>query len=84
MVEAHFELWDRLLFRDYLIEHPHVAQDYGNLKRKLSNTHAKDRVAYTEAKTDFVVRITNIAKGYYAEGQPSAKKEPGGPCHFSQ
>jgi GrpB-like predicted nucleotidyltransferase (UPF0157 family) len=61
------ELWDRLLFRDYLIEHPHVAKDYGNLKRKLSNTHANDRVAYTKAKTDFIVRITNIAKAYYME-----------------
>jgi GrpB-like predicted nucleotidyltransferase (UPF0157 family) len=72
MVEAHFELWDRLFFRDYLIEHPHVAQDYATLKRKLSNTHANDRVAYTEAKTDFIVWITSIAKEYYREAQQSA------------
>ena len=69
MVEANFELWDRLLFRDYLIEHPHVAQDYAKLKSELSITHVKDRVAYTEAKTDFIVRITSIAKGYYGEAQ---------------
>lgn len=69
MVEAHFDHWDRLLFRDYLIEHPHVAQAYGNLKRKLSATHAHDRVAYTKAKTDFVVRVTKIAKAYYGEAQ---------------
>ena len=24
MVEPHFEHWDSLLFRDYLIEHPHI------------------------------------------------------------
>ena len=72
MVEAHFELWDRLLFRDYLIEHPHVAQDYSKLKRKLSNIHVNDRIAYTEAKTDFIVRTTNIAKEYYVGAQPGA------------
>jgi GrpB-like predicted nucleotidyltransferase (UPF0157 family) len=53
MVEAHFEHWDRLLFRDYLIDHPHVAQAYGDLKRKLVSAHAQDRIAYTAAKTDF-------------------------------
>lgn len=69
MVEAHFKVWDRLLFRDYLIEHPHVAQEYGKLKRKLSKSYANDRVAYTEAKTDFIARITNVAKGYYRPSQ---------------
>ncbi len=78
MVEAHFELWDRLLFRDYLIEHPRVAKEYAKLKRDLSNTHANDRVAYTEAKTDFIVRITRLAKRYYGEAQqgfPSGGKK---------
>ena len=27
MVERHFEHWDRLLFRDYLIQHPDAARD---------------------------------------------------------
>ena len=27
MVEADFEHWNRLLFRDYLIEHPAVAEE---------------------------------------------------------
>ena len=69
MVEAHFEHWDRLFFRDYLIEHPQVAQAYGQLKRRMSNTYANDRVAYTKAKTDFIARVTKIAKGYYGEAQ---------------
>jgi GrpB-like predicted nucleotidyltransferase (UPF0157 family) len=30
MVEAQFEHWDRLLFRDYLFEHPDVAQELKN------------------------------------------------------
>lgn len=62
MVEDHFEHWDRLLFRDYLIEHPEVANEYGILKLKFSQVHQNDRVAYTKAKTDFIVRVTRIAK----------------------
>lgn len=54
MVEAQFEHWDRLLFRDYLVEHPDVAREYGNLKEKLSDSHRGDREAYTQAKGDFV------------------------------
>jgi GrpB-like predicted nucleotidyltransferase (UPF0157 family) len=69
MVEAHFEHWDRLLFRDYLIEHPRVAVEYSMLKQNLSDIHQNDRVAYTKAKTDFIVQVTKIAKEYYGNAQ---------------
>ena len=69
MVERHFEHWDRLLFRDYLIEHPMVAKEYGALKLRFSQAHQNDRVAYTKAKIDFVVRVTKIAKQYYGKAQ---------------
>ena len=65
MVESHFEHWDRLLFRDYLIEHPDVALEYGNLKLALAGAHQKDRIAYTKAKTDFISRVTETARRYY-------------------
>jgi GrpB-like predicted nucleotidyltransferase (UPF0157 family) len=65
MIEIDFEHWNRLLFRDYLIEHPDVAQEYGTLKMKLSERHGKDRVAYTKAKTEFVARVTEKAERYY-------------------
>ncbi|XPS82715.1 uncharacterized protein, UPF0157 [Desulfosarcina variabilis str. Montpellier] len=65
MIKADFEHWDRLLFRDYLIDHPPIANEYGRLKQKLSRQHPKDRVAYTEAKTAFIARITQTAKQYY-------------------
>jgi GrpB-like predicted nucleotidyltransferase (UPF0157 family) len=67
MIEAQFEYWDRLLFRDYLIENHDVAREYGNLKEKLSVTHSGDRVAYTEAKSDFIRRITQVAKRHYGK-----------------
>jgi len=65
MVEGHFEHWDRLLFRDYLIEYPDVAKEYGDLKQKFSELYQNDRVAYTRAKTDFIILVTRIAKEYY-------------------
>jgi GrpB-like predicted nucleotidyltransferase (UPF0157 family) len=65
MVEAHFEHWDRLLFRDYLIEHPYVAAEYHQLKLQLATANAHDRIAYTKGKTDFIVKVTQLAKQYY-------------------
>jgi GrpB-like predicted nucleotidyltransferase (UPF0157 family) len=67
MVEAHFEHWDRLLFRDYLIEHPQIARQYGHLKQSLANAHQDDRVAYARAKTAFILQVTEAARKYYGE-----------------
>ncbi len=71
MVEAHFEHWDRLLFRDYLIRHPDVAREYASLKTRLSRQHDHDRVAYTRAKTDFILRVTARAKEDLTSGGSS-------------
>jgi GrpB-like predicted nucleotidyltransferase (UPF0157 family) len=67
MIESHFEHWDRLLFRDYLIEHPDVAEEYSQLKNRLAATYPHDRLAYTEGKTEFVVRVMEEAKRYYGK-----------------
>ena len=65
MVEADSELWDRLYFRDYLREFPKVAENYNDLKIKLSKQHPNDRVKYTEEKSAFILSITKKAKKYY-------------------
>jgi len=65
MVEPHFEHWQRLLFRDYLIAHPTVARDYGDLKLRLAADFPNDRVAYTNAKTEFIIRVTDQAGRFY-------------------
>ena len=65
MVERDFEHWDRLLFRDYLIAHPETAQEYEALKLALASDYPNDRIAYTEGKTEFVTRVTELAKEYY-------------------
>lgn len=65
MVEADSKLWDRLYFRDYLRQFPAKAKDYDKLKGSLSEKYPNDRVAYTKQKSDFVVSVTEKAKGYY-------------------
>ncbi|MDT3405158.1 GrpB family protein [Mucilaginibacter terrae] len=55
-------LWDRAIFRDYLIKHPETAKAYADLKLKLAGEYRHQRVAYRIAKTDFVTAITQKAK----------------------
>lgn len=61
MVEKNSELWDRLSFKNYLIEHPAEAEKYDILKKYLSNKHPDDRVAYTKAKSEFINQINKKA-----------------------
>jgi GrpB-like predicted nucleotidyltransferase (UPF0157 family) len=68
MVEANFEHWDSLLFRDYLIERPDVAREYQQLKMQLASEYPNDRVAYTNGKSAFVERVTADAKRHYRVG----------------
>ena len=56
------EHWERLLFRDYLIAHPRTARAYERLKIELAAAHTNDRVAYTNGKTAFILRIMDKAK----------------------
>lgn len=53
--------WDELIFRDYLIRNPEAAQEYAELKRRLSIVFINDREAYTNNKKDFIKEI--IKKG---------------------
>lgn len=55
------DFWRRLRFRDYLIANPQTAREYETLKRELAIRHRFDREAYTEAKSEFINRITGIA-----------------------
>lgn len=58
----YFGNWSELYFRDFLIAHPDVAREYERLKRKLWKQYEHDRDGYTEAKTDFVRRYSDMAK----------------------
>lgn len=55
--------WNRyLLFRNYLRAHPTDADAYARLKRALAAEFVRDRIGYTEAKTDFVALIVERAR----------------------
>ena len=62
MVERDFPQWDALLFRDYLIAHPDIRQQYVELKLSLAAQFPNDREAYTDGKGEFVRRITEKAR----------------------
>ncbi|MEX2229932.1 MAG: GrpB family protein [Dehalococcoidia bacterium] len=51
-----------LLLRDYLRAHPDRAEAYGTLKRALAVRFRDDRVAYTEAKSDFILETVALAR----------------------
>ncbi|MCY9665991.1 GrpB family protein [Paenibacillus alginolyticus] len=50
-----------ILFRDYLRIHPNDAKMYGDLKMELARRFHNDRVAYSNAKSDFVKEILKQA-----------------------
>ena len=52
---------DHVRFRDYLRDHPEVARDYAELKRRLAEQHGNDHEAYTNAKSEFVARVLSEA-----------------------
>ena len=57
---------DEVYFRDYLTQHPEVAKEYETSKLGLWKQFEHDRDGYTKAKTDFVQRYTQKAKGFPA------------------
>lgn len=55
IVEPSSKHWkEKILFRDYLISDPAVADEYKKLKKKLAEQHQYDRERYTDSKTKFV------------------------------
>ncbi len=57
--------WDELYFRDYLIEHREIAQEYASLKRRLIKEYQYNRDGYTDAKSAFVKQYSDEARASY-------------------
>ncbi len=53
---------DEIYFRDYLNLHPEIAKEYEKLKISLWRKYEHDRDKYTEEKTEFVTKYTQLAK----------------------
>jgi GrpB-like predicted nucleotidyltransferase (UPF0157 family) len=61
--EIHSTEWvEKLLFRDYLKNHPKVAKEYDLLKSELAMKYKYDRPAYTQQKEPFIKKIIEKAK----------------------
>jgi GrpB-like predicted nucleotidyltransferase (UPF0157 family) len=58
--------WERahLLFRDFLRAHPHIAQEYAALKRRLVATVGHDRPVYSRSKDPFVAQTLAQAEDW--------------------
>ena len=58
MVEPQTQFYrSQLAFRDYLRQHPQACREYADLKLALAERYRNDRVAYTDAKSDFINAI---------------------------
>jgi GrpB-like predicted nucleotidyltransferase (UPF0157 family) len=57
--EAHT---NHVVFRDYLRSHPDTAGEYAALKLGLAERYGDDRLAYTDAKTEFIARAMDAAR----------------------
>ena len=56
---------DELYFRDYLRENEDIAKEYESLKLSLWRRFEHNRDGYTDAKTDFIKKYTQIARQSY-------------------
>lgn len=63
----HYDNWNELYFRDYLMEHEDAAREYGKLKLSLIEKYKHDRDGYTDAKSDFILKYTEKAKKQYGD-----------------
>ena len=62
------EEWKNYLcFRDYLNDNFSIAKEYEALKLKLSEQYGNDRNAYTDAKEDFIRKVSAKAREIFAD-----------------
>ncbi len=55
--------WEnQVFFRDYLIQHPGMAQEYAALKLELAQRFPMDRLAYLDGKAAFIERVLRLAR----------------------
>lgn len=71
--------WEnQVLFRDYLIQHPALAEEYAALKVDLAQRYRTDRGAYLDSKAPFIQRVMEMARSaVYEIRQATVKDCPG-------
>jgi GrpB-like predicted nucleotidyltransferase (UPF0157 family)/quercetin dioxygenase-like cupin family protein len=56
------QLQDEIYFRDYLRQNPDICDEYAKLKYALAEKHQFNREDYTQAKSEFIIKITERQK----------------------
>jgi len=63
MVETSSDFWkDQIMFRDYLRKYENTRDEYALLKNQLTKKFEENRTAYTDGKTEFVIKILDLAR----------------------
>jgi len=65
--KGHWEIPDKLAFRDYLRAHNEKAAEYGELKRRIAAEYRFDNIGYMRAKDSFVKSTLAEARRWYAD-----------------
>jgi GrpB-like predicted nucleotidyltransferase (UPF0157 family) len=71
---GHPDIERHLVFRDYLRANPDAAREYENLKEELAKRFPKASGSYTEAKSEFILSMDEVAR-YWVEHKGFQKKE---------
>ncbi len=62
------EVARHLGFRDFMLAHPEIAQEYSDLKRALALAHPEDSDAYQDGKEAFIKRVDEKAAVWRRQG----------------
>jgi len=71
--KGHHDIERHLVFRDFLRSNPEAAKEYENLKEKLAKRFPKKSDMYTEAKSDFILSMDEVAR-YWLEQKGLLKR----------
>ena len=69
------EIIRHLAFRDYMIAHPDMAQQYSKLKRELAKRYPQDIEGYIDGKDEFVQMVEKKALEWQNNGSFSRQTE---------
>jgi len=64
--QGHPDIERHLVFRDFLRANPEAAHEYEIIKEKLAKRFPKESGSYTEAKSDFILSLDEVAR-YWLE-----------------
>jgi GrpB-like predicted nucleotidyltransferase (UPF0157 family) len=71
-----------LAFRDYMIAHPAIAQQYSLLKQQLAAAHPEDIEAYMAGKDSFIKEHEAKAIVWKRAAQPNSGANAASPCRL--